>query len=243
MRLFLLFLMIALPCLLRGEEETVVESKTAHYDGEKITLTGDVSVENAMGRLTAQQAILRRDEMRRTKIDFPWIELSTDVALTLSNGSTVHCQNMSLDYTEMSCLLFGNPQVIYKTEGKEVFADQARIDYEEREGSIKPTKITLTEHVRLVNHGSKEEPSDQYALADCLIYFPDAGFMVLESKTNRVLFYDKERGMQLSARTVHAKRDPLTLKESIQGLGDVRFVFGPEELRKLTDRFQWEKAP
>lgn len=242
MRFFLLLLTLALPCLVRGGDETIVESKMAHYDGERITLTGDVSVENAMGRLTAQKAILRRDEARTTKIDFPWIELSCDVALTLSNGGTMQCQNMSLDYTAMTCLLSGIPQVIYKTEEKEVLADHAKIDYEEREGTLHPTKIILTDHVQLISHGSIETPSEQYALADAVIYFPDTQLMILEGQENRVLFFDKARGMQLSARCVHAKRDPATQKESIQGLGDVRFVFGPEELRKLKDRFQWEQG-
>ena len=42
--------------------------------------------------------------------------------------------------------------------------------------------------------------------------------------------------MQLSARTV-SPRDPETNKETVQGVGDVRFVFGPEELDKIKNRF------
>lgn len=233
MRLFFLLLLFSCCVALKAEEETIVESKAAHYDGEYITLTGDVSVENVMGRLTAQKAILRRDELRKTKIDFPWIELSVDVALTLSNGGTLYCQNVSIDYTQMTCFFFGGPNVLYKTEDKEVLADMACIDYEERDGSIQPKKVTLTDHVRLINHGVQE----QYALADSVTYFPDTQFMILEGKGSRVLFYDQSRGVQLSARTIHAKRNPETNKDSIQGIGDVRFVFSPEELEKLKERF------
>ena len=33
--------------------ETIVESDEAHYNGEIITLTGNVCVQNAMGKVTA----------------------------------------------------------------------------------------------------------------------------------------------------------------------------------------------
>lgn len=234
-RLLLIFALLASPLI---AYETVVESDEARYDGEWITLTGHVAVENTMGRVTAELAVLQKDPEQRTKIDFPWIELKRQVCLTLTEGGTLRCENLFLDYTTMSALIEGNPQVTYSDSMGEVYADHARIDYREVDGSLEATKVTLYDNVRLVNMGSAEKPASQYALADIVYYFPPEQVMVLESKQNRVLFYDTLRDIQLSARSVRAQRDLITKKESVQGIGDVRFVFGPDELDKIKTRFQ-----
>jgi hypothetical protein len=217
--------------------ETIVESEDVHYNGECITLIGRVSVENSMGKLTAERAILKKDENKQTKIDFPWIELKHSVCLTLADGGTLQCDSVFLDYTQMTGFLYGCPQLIYKGDLGEIYADRAQVDYQEIDGKLEATKVTLYENVHLVNMGSEEKPGSQYALADEVTFFPQEQLTILESKNGKVLFYDKQRDMQLSARKVRAQRDPLTKKESVQGIGDVRFVFGPEELEKIKQRF------
>lgn len=215
--------------------ETVVESNEAHYNGRMITLTGRVSVENAMGKVTAEKAVLTRDESGSTKIDFPWIELTCAVTLTLPDGNHLNCDHVFLDYTKMTSHFTGSPQIAYFDERGEVWADEAFIDYIEVEGSIKPTKVRLVDNVQLMY-----VENDQYALADLVTYYPDEQLMILEGKENmRVLFFDKQRNMQLSAHTVRALRNPETNKDSIKGVGDVRFVFRQEELSKLKEQFKW----
>jgi lipopolysaccharide export system protein LptA len=215
--------------------ETVIESNEAFYNGRTITLTGDVSVENAMGRVTAEKAVLTRDETGATKIDFPWIELTQAVTVTLPDKSRLNCERVFLDHTKMSSHFTGSPQVSYLDERGEVWADEAFVDYIDAEGSIKPTKVRLVGNVKLVFL-----ENGQYALADLVTYYPDQQLMTLEGvEGRRVLFFDKERNMQLSARQVRASRNPETKKDSIQGVGDVRFVFGQDELAKFKERFKW----
>lgn len=214
--------------------ETVVESNEAHYNGQTITLIGDVIVENAMGRVSAKKAVLRRDAAGITKIDFPWIELISAVTLTLPNGNYLNCEYVFLDYTKMTSHCTGNPQIAYSDERTEVWADEAYVDYIEAEGSIQPVKVRLVNNVSLINL-----QCDQYALAERVTYYPKEQLMVLEGKENRVLFFDKQQNMQISAHTVRAKRNLETHKDSIQTVGNVRFMFGPEELCKLKERFQW----
>lgn len=233
--LFIIFLFIACPLI---AYETVVESDEARYNGELITLTGHVAVENTLGRVVADLAILKKDPEHRTKIDFPWIELKSNVQLNLSEGGILKCETLFLDYTAMSATIEGKPQVTYCDTLGEVYADRARIDYQEINGTLEATKVTLYDNVRLVNRGSVEKPTSQYALADIVYYFPPSQEMILEGKQNRVLFFDMLRDIQLSARRVQAQRDPVTQKESVQGIGDVRFVFGPDELDKIKTRFQ-----
>jgi lipopolysaccharide export system protein LptA len=230
-------LLLLIPFCVTGYE-TVVESDEVRYNGEIITLTGNVSVENAMGKVTSKMAILKKDEEKKTKIDFPWIELKQNVTLKLADGGILRCDSLSLDYTQMTSFFYGSPQVTYIDTFGEIYADKAQVDYREVEGTLEATKVTLFENVRLVNRGTSEKPASQYALADELCYFPQEKLTILTGKQSRVLFYDQERALQLSARTVHAQRDPVTKKESVHGVGDVRFIFGPEELEKIKHRFQ-----
>jgi hypothetical protein len=137
----------------------------------------------------------------------------------------------------MTSFFFGSPQVIYKDTVGEIYADRAKVDYQEVDGALEAIQIILFDNVRLVNMGTLEKPASQYALADEVHYFPKEGSTILEGKKNPVLFYDHQRDMQLSAYTVRAERDPITKKETIHGVGNVRFTFGPEELEKIKERF------
>ena len=76
----------------------------------------------------------------------------------------------------------------------------------------------------------------QYALADHVEFFPDEKVMLFESN-ERVLFYDREKQMQLSAKKVRAHRG---IEDEVRGYGDVRFCFGAEELDKFKQQFKWK---
>lgn len=218
--------------------ETSIEANEAHYDGAWISLTGSVIIENTVGKITATQATLKRDTEKQTTIDFPWIELKEAVCLTLHAGGVLNCESLVVDYTKMTSFLSGNPQVTYTDSIGAVYADRAQVDYQEIDGSLQATKVTLFDNVHLINLGTAENPAYQYALADVVFYYPQEKLMVLEGHTSRVLFFDKLRDMQLSAPSVRAQRDPVTHKESVQGVGAVRFIFGPEELERIKERFQ-----
>jgi len=232
----ILSLLFIFPYCLLGYE-TVVESDEVHYNGETITLMGNVSVENAMGKVTANLAILKKDAERKTTIDFPWIELKQNVCLTLTEGGILRCTSLSFDYTQMTSFFFGSPQVTYTDTVGEIYADRAKVDYQEVNGSLEAVRIILFDNVRLVNMETLEKPASQHALADEVHYFPKERSTILEGKNAPVLFYDQQRDIQLSAYTVRAERDPVTKKETIQGVGNVRFTFGPEELEKIKERF------
>lgn len=216
------------------KEGTFVKANDATYNGEKILLTGEVRVENTLGRVDAERAMLTRDPKKLTKIEFPWIELNHAITFTLPDGNQLFCERLFLDYTQKTSRFTGTPQVRYIDKRGEIRADRATMDFRDHEGEIQPTRVTLLGNVQLIY---SEE--NQYALAEQVTYFPDQQLMVLEGKENRVLFFDKARNMQLSAYEVRAVRDAETKKDSIQGVGDVRFLFAQEELTKLKERFRW----
>jgi len=218
------FFILLLTPLLGFGEPLSVDSEIAHYDGQCITLKGDVIIEHAMGTLCAQSALLQKDVNKTTSIEFPWITLKEHVHLQLKEGGALSCTTLQLDHLKMTSVLTGDPQVVYTDTLGEIYADHAHIDYIKENGSLTATKITLLDNVRLINGSTS-------ALADRVFYDPQEQLVILEGDANRVLFYDAEKQMQLSAKTVHAK------KNSIQGFGDVRFIFGPDELEKIKTQF------
>jgi len=136
----------------------------------------------------------------------------------------------------------GNGQVYIDDVLGEMFADTVYIYYQWLEQKISPEKVVLDGSVRLINRfdGHMEESGSvlHHALADRVEFFPLKNEMVVTSQgENRVLLIDKVNNVQMSAPTLNVKYDPATKKESIQGLGDVRFTFIEEELSKIKRQF------
>lgn len=231
MRSIPLFLLISAALFATPTQPIIVESAEAQYNGELITLLGNVSIEHAMGTITAQKAILRRDAEKTTKLDFPWIEIDSHVLCTFAQGGRMLCEHLEIDHIQKRAEF---SQVVYSDEQGEVYADKAWIDYDAE--TLKPTLVTLMDHVRL------STPADQFALADFVLFYPETQFMILEGKESRVLFVDTQRDVTLSAKTIHAQRDKMTNKDSIKGVGDVRFTLGADEIQKMKKNLKLMKG-
>lgn len=149
--------------------------------------------------------------------------LSTKDATLTKKGTVV--KSDAAHYNGHQLILSGNVSV--DSEMGHVTADKAIVDHENKS----PSKITLNGHVNMTNG-----EQTQFAMADHVDYFPDEKVMIFESD-ERVLFYDREKQMQLSAKKVRAHRG---LEDEVQGYGNVCFVFGTEELDKLKKQFKWE---
>lgn len=129
----------------------------------------------------------------------------------------------------------------------EIYADHAVLDYIQVNGKLNPEKLTLRGNVRILNRSSvnpeESEAFLQYALSDIVEFYPATNEMIMSSLSNgRVLFYDKANNLQISAPGVKIKRDLITKKESIQGIGDARFSLVDHELEKLKNHFSLEPA-
>lgn len=233
MKKWLLLLLVT--SALYGEETTRISSDVANYDGHTIVLKGNVELNNALGQVLAERAVLTRDEEGRAKIDFPWVKLTGKVRATLQNGSHLICEEVFLDYLAMTSLFLGAPELYYKDPHGELYATQATVEYREIEGHIRPAKMVLEGNVQMINAEAL-----QYALADRVEYsFSDEVMVLTANPGKSVLFYDRQKEIQLSAARVQGRRNE-NGKESIQGSGDVRFLFKQDELTKLKERFHWE---
>ena len=128
-------------------------------------------------------------------------------------------------YDGHTLILDGNVSV--DSQMGQITADKAVIDLEAQSAS----KITLTGHVNMIN-----SQKTQYAIADHVEFFPDEKVMIFEAD-KRVLFYDREKKMQLSAKKIRAQRGE---EDEVQGYGNVCFIFDTQELDKFKKQFKWE---
>lgn len=132
-------------------------------------------------------------------------------------------------------------QVHFKDQMGEVFADEAFVDYAEVNKKLTPTKLILKGNVYLLNKSKENDAKKvlQFAIADRVDYDPATQEMIFAAEgKKRVLFFDKTNNLQISAPAVKIKRNPNTNKESIQGVGDVRFSFIDKEFDQLKRRFK-----
>ncbi len=238
-----IFLLLFSCPLLSEEKRTSVQSESAQYNGKELLLKGKVIVEHSMGQLTAEKALLLRNENGQKTFEFSWLHLSDHVAFHLADGSFLTCQELSLDPAAKKAILEGKPQVFYRDERGELYANSAQVDYVEIEGSVKPSKIHLSGNVHMISYKNgmqKQIDQCQYALADQVDYFPQEDRLVFSAtQGRRVLFFDPQKDLQLSAQTIYASRISQEGQETIQGSGDVRFIFKQDELENIKDRFKW----
>jgi hypothetical protein len=137
------------------------------------------------------------------------------------------------------------PVVFQDSRGK-ITADQLDVSYVFQDHQIALGKIILAGNVQVFSHltPSNEETSSvlQYALADIVEYSPGTQEMLFKAlEDRRILFYDKTNNLQVSAPGMKLQRDIHTKKQSIQGIGDVRFSFIEREFQQLRERFSFDK--
>jgi lipopolysaccharide export system protein LptA len=111
-----LWLSIAPLCATLSTPETgSVSSTNASYDGTALVLTGHVILDHGLGKMTAEEASLQRQE--ETAKDFPFsiIQLSKQVLLSLKNSAEVRCDHADLDFSALKGLLHAkeNERVLY----------------------------------------------------------------------------------------------------------------------------------
>lgn len=128
-------------------------------------------------------------------------------------------------------------QVAYSNELGKIFADHVNIKY--------PDQFILEGNVRILNrHPFYREDGSilQYALADRVEYAPETQEMIFTAKEDgRVLFFDKLNDVQISAPAIKMRRDITTNKNTIQGIGEVRFSFLEQEAEQIKKQFRFTR--
>lgn len=180
----------------------------------------------------------------------------TDEAKGLSHALKCYGE-IKVDHEKMETRLYspldgqGNvisgKQVFFEDAKGDIYADTALVQYSKQDGTIVPHKIVLNGNIRIANRlPSLEDAANsvlQYILADQVEFYPQTSEMTFTaSNGRRVLFFDKVNVLELSAPGLKIIRDKATKKETVQGLGDVRFSFIEPEFEQLRSRFSLDRS-
>ena len=179
---------------------------------------------------------------------------STDAQQNISHTLTCHGK-LTIDHTQLRAVLESpsdpqgktilTQQVHFHDPMGEMYADTMTVYYQAQESKLHPVSIHLKGNVYVRNQFSAQataasrtdsahNPFLQYAIADSIEYqIPTQTMTLKANKGKRVLFFDKLNHLQVSAPGLTIHRDTLTKKESIQGVGDVRFTFAKDELQQI----------
>ena len=107
-------------------------------------------------------------------------------------------------------------------------AQSGRLTYQEVDSNWQPEALYCEGSVHLIS--SKIQDQESFALADLLVYLPATHTIILTCRPpNRVLFWQTDGNMTLSAPEIHVLLDPKTKRETVHGIGDVHFRFSLQE--------------
>lgn len=108
----LLFLLFVFTPLAAEEEPLVIDSGYADYDGKKITLSGDVTVEHEIGTISANHMVLTSaSDQKKTR--FAHLAMEDSVKIALKDGGQLCCSQANLDYQTLLGKFFGDQQQEY----------------------------------------------------------------------------------------------------------------------------------
>lgn len=133
-------------------------------------------------------------------------------------------------------------QLCLKDDLGELYADNLTIYYNIINQKLTPVKVLLEGHVTILNNGAidpeKSKAFLEYAISDTLEYNPKEQEVLMSSiGKKRVLFFDRINNLQVSAPALKIRRNTKSNKDSIQGIGDVRFSFVKHEIEEIEKQF------
>lgn len=156
------------------------------------------------------------------------------LALNGQNELFFQCENLVWDQ-EQQILQFDEAVEIDEPSIGQIHAESGFAQYDEQVGL---SFFHLEGEVLL----SKNE--ERCGIADYLNYSQTTSTVTLTADSDkRVLFWDKAKGLAISAHVVEIHRNPETQEEKIKGIGKVRFYFSPEENALLQKFFPHHTIP
>ncbi|MBM3207183.1 MAG: hypothetical protein FJZ57_01060 [Chlamydiae bacterium] len=131
-------------------------------------------------------------------------------------------------------------QVFYEEETLGAYADMAHVEFAADKQLLQPTSLTLKGNVCLFSR--KEQEPFRCGIADRVTYSPETKTMILSANPGqKVLFWDEQQGVRMSASEVHLIQNPQSHQTVIQGVGNVKFTLSVEEnevLKKLFPQYK-----
>lgn len=143
-------------------------------------------------------------------------------------------ENKTTPYTE---------QVSYQEPALGAFADTAFLEFTIEEEKMQPVSLSLKGNVSLFSRGQGEP--FRCSIADRMHYCPNTKTLILSANPGqKVLFWDEQQAVRMSAQEVHLTQNPTTKQTVIQGVGKVKFSLSAEESEALQKVFpQYKPMP
>ena len=191
---------------------------------QDLVLEGDVSLDQSLS-ISSQQIRIsfnqRQDELSSV------VSAGPTQMLFSNKESSLLCQGpLTLDPQER--LLCTEEGLEFKDERIHLEAKSGRLTYQENNSHLQPEALYCEGSVRLIS--SKIQDQESFAMADQLVYLPATRTIILTCRSPaRVLFWQANGNMTLSAPEVHVRLDPETKRETVRGIGDVHFRFSLQE--------------
>lgn len=132
-------------------------------------------------------------------------------------------------------------QICYEGQEMLLYADHASLEYSILGNAFQPVSLNLKDHVRLLSKDSVNQP--RCGLADRLTYSPTTRTLILSANPGKkVFFWDETEGIRISGQEIHILHDPTTQKQTVKGVGNVKFSFSTEESALLKQIFPFYKS-
>ncbi len=136
-----------------------LSSADASYDGNSLVLTGHVVLDHGLGKMTAEEALLERQEAGK---DFPFslIQLRKDVLLALKNSAQISCGSAELDFAALKGILHPSEN------GRVIYTDQIKKKRSSETSPLKLTgKLVQLNFLKQAHEGKKTEYEIDHILA------------------------------------------------------------------------------
>ncbi len=233
------------PHLQKGSLSFRAKELTWDHLNNELNLKGNIQIEeSSLGSLTSDGEVKLTQSSLKGKKYLKSIQATGNNMLQFYDQASgkshtlVSHDSFCLDKDQLSAILKSPLLDDLVPEGKQIHyegseigidADSAIIDYAiVPSGKLEPASLRLTGNVRIFS----KDPSkgERCGLADRLSYSPATETLILSAAPNQhVLFWDKEQALTVSAQEIHITQDPETKKQSVKGVGTVKFSFTPEE--------------
>ncbi len=249
-----------LPQHLQGSIAFITDHMTWDHLQNRLTLKGKSFItESSLGTITTQEMLMIQQAIIKGKKVISKIETVGASELIYQDPCSsgyhkLYCQGtMKIDREHLHASLTSpikdnkttpySDQVSYQEPELGAFADSLFVEFTVEEEKLQPVSLSLKGNVSLFSR-NEQEPF-RCSIADRMSYCPTTKTLILSANPGqKVLFWDEQQAVRMSAQEVHLTQNPITKQTVIQGVGKVKFSLSTEENETLKKVFpQYKPLP
>lgn len=221
------------------------------HEQNTLTLKGPIYLqESSLGTVTSENEMqivqskkggkhLLNSLSSQGKTTLEYQDISTKIVHKLTSFGTLFLDREHLHGNIESPVIDGKVpqdlQIVYEEDRIAVHADKAALEYSIVGSAFQPVSLALKGNIRLFSRDPRQPR--RCGLADRLLYSPSTRTLILAANpSKKVLFWDEQESIRMSANEIHITFDPITQRENVKGVGNVQFTFSSDEnslLKKL----------